>query len=352
MEGGGAERVVLNLANEFFNREISFVLILRFKKGPYLKELNSGIKIIELNANNPILLISRLIKSCNSSCIDTLLTVSRYNNVIGLVANRFLKKRIIIREASTFNELFTGNSIKYKILFKLMKIYYPSANMIIANSKDTAKDIISHISINKEKLVVINNPIVNEKILKLSNEIIGDEFFSELSKPIIISIGRLFPSKNYSFLIRSFKKVATEVPNINLVILGEGPLKKQLIDLSKVLRIEKNVHFFGFVNNPYKYLKHSDVFVLSSTYEGFGNVIVEALAVGIPVVSSDCPGGPKEILDNGKYGKLIPINDEDAMADALISTLRANIDKKMLIERSKLYSIKKITDEYCEVIFQ
>ncbi|MFW5983231.1 MAG: glycosyltransferase, partial [bacterium] len=280
MEGGGAERVVLNLANEFYKRSIPFVLILRFKKGPYLKELNTNIKVIELTANNPVLIISRLIMACKNNKIDTLFTVSRYNNVIGLIANKILKKKIVIREANTSNELFIKNNLKNKILIKLMKIFYPSADIIIANSKDTAKDLKSYINIHENKLVVINNPIVSEKLIKLSNEKIDIEIFKNLSSPIIISIGRLFPQKNFSHLIKSFKKVNDKIPTANLVILGEGPLKNNLVNLSKELKIETKVHFLGFIDNPYNYLKQADVFVLSSSFEGFGNVIVEALAVG------------------------------------------------------------------------
>lgn len=356
MEGGGAERVVLNLANEFQSREIPFVLILRFKKGPYMKQLNPQIKVVELKNNNPIFIISRLIKVCKKENIDTLFTVSRYNNVLGLVANLFLKKRIIIREATTFDGFYKEKSnllevIKSRLLLKLVKIMYPTANEIIANSNDTANDIKKHISTTKDNITVISNPLINENILVQSNETVNDKDFLNTTSPRIISIGRLVYQKNYQHLIKSFNLVKKTLPTASLIILGKGPQETELKELSKHFRMQNDIHFLGFVDNPYKYLKKADVFVLSSIFEGFGNVIVEALAVGTPVVSTDCSGGPREILDNGKFGKLVPVDDEVAMAEAIIQTLKTTIDKETLIERSMHFSIKTITDEYCNIIF-
>ncbi len=351
LEGGGAERVVLNLANELHKRGVDIILILRFKKGPYLKALNQNIKVIELKSNNPVIIILRIIKVCKKKKIERLLTVSRYNNVIGLIANKFLRIKIIIREASTFDGIVSKGSIKNTMLLKLMKILYPTANFVIANSHDTANDINMHINIKKNKLIVINNPLVNNEILKLSKEKIANDTFNKLSRPIIISVGRLVAAKNISYLIRSFKKVKSEFHNANLVIIGDGPLKNQLITLSKELDVENNVYFIGYVDNPYKYLKLSDVFVLSSLYEGFGNVIVEALSVGLPVVSVNCAGGPSEILNNGEFGDLSPLDNENAFAAAIIKSLVTKHNKRRLIERANFFSIERITDEYYDIIF-
>ncbi len=354
LEGGGAERVVLNLANEFHNRNIPFVLILRFKKGPYVKELNAGIKVVELNANNPFLIIYSIVRVCKINNIDTLLTVSRYNNILGLIANRFLKRRIVIREADTINGLFKDKGIKRiksYIVFYLMKHFYPSANKIIANSNDTEKDIKKHvISSSKVKTIVINNPLFNNKIKSLSKEAIDNEDFLSSTTPRIISIGRLEYKKNYQYLIKSLAIVKDTISNISLIILGNGTQIEELKQLSKQLNLENNVHFLGFVDNPYKYLKASDVFVLSSLYEGFGNVLVEALSVGLPVVSTDCPGGPREILNDGEFGTLVPLNDINAMAEAIIDTLNKKHDKSLLIKRANFYSIDKIASEYYKIL--
>jgi len=353
LNGGGAERVVLNLANEFYERKIPLILILRFKKGVYLKELNPDIKIVELGTNNPFLMINRIIKACKDNKITTLFPVMHSSNIIGLIANVFLRIRIVIRESNTFDDFFNKKGlkkIKMTILLCLMKLWYPQSEKIIANTKDTANDILKHINVPKEKVVVINNPLVNERITKLSKEPINDLKYSKITKPRIISVGRLVYQKNYEFLIKCFKQVKKTLPEASLIILGTGPLKNQLITLVKELDLDNEVHFLGFVNNPYKYLKNSDVFVLSSFFEGFGNVLVEALAVGLPIVSTDCPGGPREILDNGNYGTLVPLNNVDAMTNAIIQTIRKKNDTKSLVERANSYSINKIADVYLKVM--
>lgn len=355
MEGGGAERVVLNLANEFNERKIPFILILRFKKGPYLNQINSNIQIVELNANNPLIIIYKLIKVCKINNIDTLFIVSRYNNVLGLIANIFLKKRIVIREANTFDGFYkrTNNLLeaaKSKVLLNLIRILYPKADKIIANSDDTAKDIKKHITAPEDKIVIINNPLIDNKIKAQSNKTINDKNFLNTTTPRIISIGRLVYQKNYQHLIKSFALVKETLPTASLIILGKGPQEVELKELSKKLKLQNDIHFLGFVDNPYKYLKNSDIFVLSSIFEGFGNVLVEALAVGLPIVSTACSGGPRKILDNGKYGELVPVNDEVALYEAIIKTLKKKHDKQKLIDRSNNYSIERIADKYLKNI--
>lgn len=355
LDGGGAEKVVLNLSNEFNNRGVEFVLILRFKSGSYFNQLNSNIKILTLNTNNPFVLIHRLICTCKKNNVDILFSIARYNNVIALIANLFLRKKIVIREANTFDDFFQKEEllikrIKKNILLRLIRILYPKANKIIANSQDTARDIKNQANLPIDKIVVIHNPLVNAKIRGLSNEKVNNNVFINATSPKIISVGRLQSQKNYPYLLRSYKLVKKTFPDASLIILGKGEKMGELIKLAEYLKIENDVHFLGFKNNPYKYLKNSDLFVLSSLYEGFGNVIVEALAVGLPVVSTNCSGGPKEILDNGLYGELVPTNDEVEFAKAIIRSLNSDHKPERSIERSNYFSIDKITDQYLEIL--
>lgn len=354
MEGGGAERVVLNLLNEFYERKVPVVLILRFKKGVYLNQLNLNIKVIEINANNPLLIVFRIWKVCKVNNVTTLFSIARYNNVLALIASHFLSLRIVIREATTFNGFFDKKKLLEKakgfFLLLLVKLLYPKADRIIANSIDTARDILLHVGVRKNKVIVIGNPLVNGRIKSLSLIPVDDSQILNLTRPIIISVGRLVYQKNFDQLIRSFAILKKSVSDANLLLLGEGILKDQLVELTKELNVSDCVHFLGFVENPYKYLRFSDVFVLSSLFEGFGNVLVEALSLGLPIVSTDCSGGPHEILDNGKYGMLVPVNDEIAMAEAIIETLKSKVDSELLIRRSDYYSVEEIADEYLKVL--
>ena len=298
-------------------------------------------------------MILRLIRICKQNNVKLLFSAIRYCNILTLIANYFLNINIVIREANTFDSILKGINndsyqfrVKTKIVLLLMKILYRNANFIIGISTDVIKDIQYYINVPENKIKLINNPIFNENNPDFKATSLNDDRFNKLPHPILISIGRLVYQKNYEHLIRCFKLVVQKIDSAQLVILGVGPDQKRLLALTKDLNIIDRVHFLGFVENPYIYLRKSDLFVLSSRYEGFGNVIVEALAVGLPVVSTNCPGGPKEILDNGKYGKLVPIKDINAMAKAIIYTLQERVNKNDLISRAHKYSVKTISEEY------
>ncbi len=355
--GGGAEKVFLNLVNHFYSKELPVLLILRHKRGEYLDELNPAIKIAEIGSNNPLKMLYKIISICKKHEISVLISSQRYNNILSILAKKNLCVKVIGREANTFDGIInssdqnTISTLKNQLVFLLMKALYPLADLIIANSQDTADDILKHIRISRKKVKVINNPIVNDHIFVKGDEAIGNKRFEKLSKPLIIAVGSLTYQKNYEFLVKSFKQVSVSIPDANLVILGKGHLEDNILQLCKKLDIEQRVHLLGFVKNPYKYMKHSDLFVLSSRFEGFGNVIVEALAMGLPVVSTNCPGGPHEILDNGKYGTLVKLNDMKEFSDAIIEKLNSYHDKRISINRSNNFTIEMIADLYCKHIF-
>ncbi len=162
--------------------------------------------------------------------------------------------------------------------------------------------------------------------------------------PKIIAVGRLVPQKDYPTLLRAFREVVLEKGQARLVILGEGALLPELKSQAKALGIEEYVWFAGFVENPFAYIKRASVFVLSSVSEGFGNVLVEAMGLGVPVVSTNCSGGPAEILENGKWGQLVPIADVKALAQALNAVLDGKgIDGR---ERALDFSLNAVLDQY------
>jgi glycosyltransferase involved in cell wall biosynthesis len=353
LSGGGAERVVVNLANELSSRNLNVVLLLRYRTGDYLKDVHSSVKIVNLNASSPFSVVYKLVRECKQNEITSLLAVTRYMNILAIIANLFLNIRLIIREANTLDELFQDHKmiekVKHKIIFSMMDKLYHKADSIIANSCDTADDLNYHLSRVEKKITVIHNPLNIKNIQKLGSESLPKHFI-ELSSPKIISIGRLVYQKNYEMLINAFALVKKHESNANLIILGKGPLEGQLKDQTIKLKIESCVHFMGFVKNPYKYLRGSDLFVLSSRFEGFGNVLVEALATGLPIVSTDCDGGPKEILDAENYGKIVPLDDEKKMAETIIEVMNSNINKEKQMERANEFSVDKITDKYIKVL--
>ena len=260
----------------------------------------------------------------------------------------FVSEHIALRKA-----LKNINFLKRFTIYLLIKFFYPLANGIIVVSDGVAKDIIKITKIPQYKIKTIYNPVIETKIYKYSEKIIDKKFNKIFSDdlPIILGVGRLTKQKDFQTLIKAFSIVKRKI-NSKLLILGEGQERPSLENLIKKLSLEKNVFLPGFVPNPYPFFKKADIFVLSSAWEGFGIVLVESLALGTSIVSTNCPSGPKEILENGKYGKLVPIKDVNALAEAIIKTLSNNIsNSQLLMSRARDFSVEKSIEKY-EKIFK
>jgi glycosyltransferase involved in cell wall biosynthesis len=174
-------------------------------------------------------------------------------------------------------------------------------------------------------------------------------WFNNKEIPVIIAVGKLKPQKDFETLIKAFAKVRTKF-KARLIILGEGPMLSDLNLLVEKLNITDDVIFEGFVQNPFKYMRNADLFVLSSKYEGLPGVLVQALACGCPVVSTDCPSGPREILENGRYGPLVPVADENALATAIIAQLQTRHDRDYLQTRGRSFSEEEAVRGYLRVL--
>ena len=198
---------------------------------------------------------------------------------------------------------------------------------------------------NRNKIEVIHNPIEIKRVQEISCEEVTHNFFSEYeSLPIIIAVGRLTKVKDFSTLIKAFSIVNKKIP-CRLIILGEGELRNELNSLAKDLNILNLISMPGFVENPYKYMKNSRIFVSSSLWEGFPNGLVEAMACGLHIIATDCEGGSAEILENGKWGKLVPVKDEVSMANAIIECLQ-NASCFNVLDRANHFSTDKIISKY------
>ncbi len=351
LSGGGAEKVAVNLANYYSKKGFDVDLVLFQSKGEYLSQVNEGVNIVDLRIK-PVRFVFGLysIRPVRRYLIkhnpDAVLSVLRgANTILGLASKGLPKRKIIFREANTMEATLSAAWYKKPISLLIMRLAYKIADKIIANSEDTKYDLVFNKIIDKDKIVTIPNPVLPENFLDLSTRLISNRLFTENNK-IIVSIGRLHPAKNFPLLIRAFKKVHEKDPATRLLIIGQGKEREALTTLIESLNLSDYVKIEGFKQNIYPYLAHARVFALASNWEGFGNVIVEALAMGKPVVCTNCPGGPKTILDNGKYGKLVPVENETLLAEAITESLNSKIDKKMLIKRGLQFSVPKIADEY------
>jgi glycosyltransferase involved in cell wall biosynthesis len=201
-----------------------------------------------------------------------------------------------------------------------------------------------------EKISVIYNGVVTPDFeAKVAMQAVHPWFDGEASSPpVFVAIGRLVEQKDFPTLLRAFAKVAARRP-ARLMILGEGRLRSALMDLAAELGIVDRFYLAGFQPNPLPFMREAAAVVLSSRYEGFAIVLAEALACGAKVVSTDCPEGPAEILDGGAYGMLVPVGDDAALADAMLNTLDARVDRERLKQRGRDFSMEACGRHYLDL---
>jgi glycosyltransferase involved in cell wall biosynthesis len=199
------------------------------------------------------------------------------------------------------------------------------------------------------KIEAIYNPIVTPELNEKIQECVDHPWFLPSQPPVILAVGRLEKQKDFPTLIHAFARIRKQYP-VRLMILGEGNEHSSLESLVQKLGVAEDVIFPGFVANPYAYMAQARVLVLSSAWEGFGNVLVEAMAAGTPVVSTDCKSGPSEILANGQYGKLVAVGDSKGMAEAIVKTIEEASDSRILKERAIEFSLDKALTQYQQLL--
>lgn len=348
LSGGGAERTVINIINNLDKERFDITLVLGTNdNNDYIDFLPDDIDVKALDSKKLRYSLIKLIKVINSVKPDLIFSTLNPNNLIVLLAKclTFKKIPVVVREANNRTQAGSATFANKMITFFFYNFF---ANKVIALSEGVKKDLLNNFSIKENKIAVIYNPIEIQLIKKLENEIIEDVLFKD-EEQIIVSVGRLVKQKDYPTLLKAIK-IVTDKINIRLLILGKGPLENELKNMCKVLKIENNVEFIGFKKNPYKYLKKSDLFILSSKWEGFGHVIVEAMVTGTPVISTNCNSGPSEILENNKYGILVPVEDHIALSEKILEMLKDKKMKEKYTEmgflRSQDFNAKSIVKQY------
>lgn len=352
LRGGGAERVMLNLAKGFAERGYKVDLVLAKAEGPYLSQVPENVRVIDLKSSRVLYSLPGLIRYLRQERPQALLSALDHANVVALWAKKLSRvpTRVVVSVHSTLSKASTNaTSIRARLFPLWVRIFYRWADAVVAVSKGVAEDLIRLTNLPREKVHVIYNPVITPELFAKAEEPLDHPWFAPGEPPVVISVGRLTPAKDYSTLIKTFALVRKEMP-ARLMILGEGEERPKLEALIKELGLEEDVALPGFVDNPYKYMKHAAVFVLSSRWEGLPTVLIEALALGIPVVSIDCPSGPREILNNGEYGRLVALGNEKELAQNIKATIRE--EKKEIVTNSyKLFQIDTVLHQYEEVLF-
>jgi len=314
---------MVNLAFGLIKRGIEVDIVLAKAEGAYLREIPKEAQLIDLNAPRVISSLPALVKYLRHRRPAAMLSAMNHANIVAIWAKQLVSFPIHLA-VSEHNTLSISNNnsrnIRSKLIPFLMKVFYPKADTVVAVSTGVKEDLIQRTSIDSKKVFVIYNPVVTPDLFSKAAEPLDDSWFAPSSPPVIIGIGRLTAQKNFTSLIRAFAAVRKNRP-ARLMILGDGEEKSKLEALALELGLQNDVALPGFINNPYKFLKRSALFVLSSKWEGLPTVLIEALALGTPVVSTDCPSGPAEILENGLWGHLVPVEDIDSLANAMLKSL-------------------------------
>jgi glycosyltransferase involved in cell wall biosynthesis len=352
LEGGGAEKATIRLISGFIEKGFNVDLLLSKAVGPYIKIIPDKCRIIDFNSKRVIFSLGKLINYLKTNNSDVLISVLSHANVVASLAKMFGSsntKIILTERINLTSSRINLKSLRSRFLPIFMFLTYHKAYKIVAVSKGVAEDLEKRIHYLQNKVEYIYNPIITSDIARLANEPVDNQWFHEKDLYLIISAGRLTPQKDYSLLLKAFSLVRKKM-NCRLIILGEGEERNNLTNLAKDLGIEEDVWMPGFVDNPYKYISRAHLFVSSSKSEGFPNVLIEAMACGTPIVATDCPSGPNEILDNGRYGKLVPVGNFGMMANAIIETLKNPLSSEILILRANQFSLEKAVSRYLEVI--
>lgn len=319
LQCGGVQRTFITLSNELARKGHPVDLVVCSGEGPNGELVDPSVHLVDLGKTRTALALFALAKYLKDRQPRCLISGMEHASNLAILAKRLShsKVKVVASIRNTLSVQYGPNSsLKMRLSLWLAKLLYPRADLISAVSRECADDAAEVLGIDAKRIGHIYNPTVNPNLFEKAKEEADHPWLQDHSQPVIVAIGRLDAQKDYPMLFQAFAKVISKRA-CRLIILGDGDLRNQLEELAVSLGIAESVSMPGFTPNPYAYLARADVYALSSQFEGLPNVLIEALASGIPIVSTNCKSGPKEILAEGKWGKIVPVGDVEAMAKAL-----------------------------------
>lgn len=347
LRGGGAERAMVTLANGFVDRGLNVDLVLAKAEGPYLAEVDVRIRVVDLDAHRVLTSLPGLVRYLHAARPKATLAAMHHVNVIAILARLISRvpTRVVVAERTTLNSnsMQSLNAWSHFVLW-LTRITYPLADEVTAVSAGSADALASVIGLPRERIRVIYNAIDCKHIQARSLERVDHPWLAPGQPPVILAVGRLTAAKDYPTLIRAFARLRQQ-RHVRLIILGEGEHRGELESQIRKAGLSEDVALPGFSENPFSWMRQASVFALSSAWEGLPNVLIQAMACSTPVVSTNCQSGPDEILEHGRWGRLVPVGDERAMAEAIAATLD-NTNPLPVIERAEEFSLQRAVDDY------
>lgn len=320
--GGGAERVVLNLAAAFLADGHKVDLVVMQGRGELIDAVPDGARLVDLRVRLRLFALPRLVRYFREARPTAMLSNMASSNCIAWAARMLARSRtrLVLSEHSTLSVEVRRNWYR-RLLPPVMSVAYPRTDGVIAVSRGVADDLSKMIGLTRERIEVVHNAVVGETLHQQAALSPEHPWMVPEGPPVLLGVGRLAEQKNFGLLLEVFAELCKE-RDCRLIILGEGEERQALEAQIAALGIADKVSMPGFVDNPHAFMATAEVFVLSSRWEGLPTVLIEALACGAKVVATDCPSGPREILEDGRYGRLVPSGD----ASALLAAVRAALD--------------------------
>jgi glycosyltransferase involved in cell wall biosynthesis len=349
--GGGAERVMLALARGFAGRGVAVDVAVAQNVGPNVPAADELFRVVDLRAGRALAALPGLARYLRREAPAVMLSALPHANVIAVWARALARAstRIVVSEHTTPSlSAALGTHRGARLLPYFMRRSYPKADAVVAVSDGVADDTAAFLHVERTAITRIYNPIVSGRLEALAAEPLDQPWFAPAAPPVVLGVGRLTAAKDFGTLIRAFAELRKRRA-ARLLILGEGEERGPLTALARELRVHEDVALPGFDDNPFRYMRRAGAFVLSSRWEGLGNALVEAMACGAPVVSTDCPNGPREILEGGRHGRLVPVGDYAALAGAIEACL-AGPAPPTAIQRAGAFSVEAALDRYAGVL--
>ncbi len=351
LRGGGIQRVMLNLAEGFLDAGLRVDLVIVQAEGELLPEVPARARLVDFQKRRALFALPNLITYLKNEKPISLLASQPHLNVLAILARVFARAqtRMVISEHIAFEDAARNGAHLLDRWSALMgRIFYKHADEIIAVSQGVKSQLVRATRVAPEHVRVIHNPILNAAFNAKKMQAVEHPWLGQ-NIPLILSAGRLTAQKDHASLLRAFAILLRNTP-ARLIIFGEGEERNALLKLAQDLKIESEISLPGFVQNPFGFMQRAQLFVLSSRWEGFGNVLVEALACGLSVVASDCPSGPSEILEGDKFGWLTPVGDAPALAAAMRAALAHPFSAETLQRRAQDFSIERIAPLYLQTL--